>query len=240
MSPIPGNRRDAVSAPERILLAHGAGGRLSLDLIRECFLPALANPALATLCDSAVLPGIPSGRPALTTDAFVVEPPVFNGGDLGYLSVCGTVNDLAMAGARPVALTWALILEEGLPGERLELFVRGAARGAAEAGVHVVAGDTKVVPRGKADQAFAVTAGLGIVPPGRDLGDHRIVPGDAVLVSGPVGEHGATVLAHRHEMWGPHLRSDCAPLSGLVEQLLGSGADVQRISDSSRQTPGRR
>jgi len=223
-----------VTTPERVLLAHGAGGRLTLELIRDCFLPALANPALAALGDSAVLPELPPGRPALTTDAFVVDPPVFEGGDLGYLSVCGTVNDLAVAGARPVALTWALILEEGLPGERLETFVRGAARAAGEAGVALVAGDTKVVPRGKGDQAFAVTAGLGVVPPGRELGDTRIVPGDVVIVSGPLGEHGATVLAHRHGMSGTGLRSDCAPLNGIVEALLASGAEVHAMHDPTR------
>ncbi|MFH1177136.1 MAG: AIR synthase related protein, partial [Acidobacteriota bacterium] len=136
-------------ARDRILLAHGGGGRLTHELVRGTFLPALANPMLAALSDSAILPELPPGRPALTTDAFVVDPPVFPGGDLGYLSVCGTVNDLAVAGARPLWLTWALILEEGLEAELLQVFVEGAARAAREAGVAIVAGDTKVVPRGK-------------------------------------------------------------------------------------------
>ena len=162
---------------DKILLAHGGGGRLTQELIRSVFLPDLANPALAALSDSAVLERMPPGRPALTTDAFVVDPPVFPGGDLGYLSVCGTVNDLAVAGARPIALTWALVLEEGLEIELLRTFVRGAARAAGEAGVAIVAGDTKVVPRGKGDRAYVTTAGLGVVPEGRDLGDHRIEPG---------------------------------------------------------------
>lgn len=220
--------------PEAILLAHGGGGRLTQELVRGVFLPALANPALATLSDSAILETLPAGRPALTTDAFVVDPPVFPGGDLGYLSVCGTVNDLAVAGARPVALTWALVLEEGLELDLLRTFVEGASRAASEAGVAIVAGDTKVVPRGKGDRAYVVTAGLGVVPPGRDLGDHRVAAGDAVVVSGPLGDHGATVMACRHKLAGEGLRSDCAPLSDLAELVLGSGADVHAMHDPTR------
>ncbi len=219
---------------ERILLAHGGGGRMTQALVQELFLPALANPALATLSDSAILDALPPGRIALTTDAFVVDPPVFPGGDLGYLSVCGTVNDLAVAGAVPGALTWALVLEEGLEVELLKTFVRGAARAAAEAGVTIVAGDTKVVPRGKGDRAFVASAGLGVVPPGRDLGDHRVAPGDAVLVTGPVGDHGATVMACRHGLGGGGLASDCAPLSSLVEALLASGVEVHALHDPTR------
>ncbi|MBZ5589875.1 MAG: hydrogenase expression/formation protein HypE, partial [Acidobacteriia bacterium] len=220
--------------PDRILLAHGGGGRLTQELVRELFLPALANPALEVLSDSAVLTKLPPGRPALTTDAFVVDPPVFPGGDLGYLSVCGTVNDLVVAGATPVALTWALVLEEGLELELLRTFVAGAARAAAEAGVSIVAGDTKVVPRGKGDRAYVTTAGLGVVPPRRDLGDHRVAQGDAVLVSGPLGDHGATVMACRHKLGGEGLRSDCAPLAGIVAALLGSGVEVHAMHDPTR------
>jgi hydrogenase expression/formation protein HypE len=223
-----------VKRGERILLAHGGGGRLTQELVREVFLPALGNPALATLSDSAVLETFPPGRPALTTDAFVVDPPVFPGGDLGYLSVCGTVNDLAVAGARPLALTWALVLEEGLDAELLRTFVAGAARAAREAGVAIVAGDTKVVPRGKGDRAYVTTAGLGVVPPGRDLGDHRVEPGDAVIVSGPLGDHGATVMACRHDLGGEGLHSDCAPLAGLAAALLDSGAAVHAMHDPTR------
>ncbi|MGD1148662.1 MAG: hydrogenase expression/formation protein HypE [Thermoanaerobaculaceae bacterium] len=220
--------------PDRILLAHGGGGRLTQELVRELFLPALSNPALKVLSDSAVLPELPPGRPALTTDAFVVDPPVFPGGDLGYLSVCGTVNDLAVAGAAPVALTWALVLEEGLEIDLLRTFVAGAARAAAEAGVSIVAGDTKVVPRGKGDRAYVTTAGLGVVPVGRDLGDHRVAAGDAVLVSGPLGDHGSTVMACRHKLAGVGLRSDCAPLAGLVAALLASGVEVHAMHDPTR------
>ena len=219
---------------ERILLGHGSGGRLTRELVEGLFLPALENPFLATLTDAALLEELPAGRPALTTDAFVVDPPVFAGGDLGYLSVCGTVNDLAVAGARPAWLTWALILEEGLEAELLATLVAGAARAAREAGVAIVAGDTKVVPRGKGDRAFAVTSGLGVVPAERRLGDDRIRPGDAVVVSGTLGDHGATVLAHRHELEVASLRSDCAPLNALVEAVLTSGVDVHAMHDPTR------
>jgi hydrogenase expression/formation protein HypE len=223
-----------VKAPDRVLLAHGGGGHLTRRLVEELFLPAFRNPHLETLTDSAVLSELPPGRPALTTDAFVVDPPVFSGGDLGCLSICGTVNDLAMSGARPMWLTWALILEEGADGDLLETCVRGAAKAAEEAGVMVVAGDTKVVPRGKGDGLFAVTAGVGVVPPGRDLLDDHIEAGDVILVSGPIGDHGATVLAHRHDLSASGLRSDCAPLAGLVETLLESGAAVRALHDPTR------
>src|SRR3990172_10905149 len=167
---------------DTLLLAHGSGARMTHELVRRVFLPAFDTPSLRTLSDSAVLPHLPAGRPAMTTDAFVVDPPVFPGGDLGYLSVCGTVNDLAVAGAQPLWLTWALVLEEGLDGELLHQLVDGAARACREAGVTVVAGDTKVVPRGKGDKAFAITSGVRVVPPGRDLGDHRVDPGDDILI----------------------------------------------------------
>lgn len=217
---------------DRILLAHGGGGRLTQRLVREAFLPALDNPALRTLTDAAVLPELPAGRPALTTDGFVVDPPEFPGGDLGTLSVCGTLNDLAAVGARPVAITWALILEEGTERALVERLAAGAARTAREAGVPVVAGDTKVVPRGKGDRVFAVTTGLGVVPPGRDLGDHRIAPGDAILTTGPLGDHGAAILAARHGLEGP--RSDCAALSGLAEHLHAAGLGVRALHDPTR------
>ena len=223
-----------MSADARILLAHGAGGRLTSELVRDTFVPALDNPHLRTLSDAAVLPPLPAGRPALTTDGFVVDPPVFPGGDLGYLSVCGTVNDLAVAGATPLWLTWALILEEGCERELLRRITAGAARAAAEAGVQLVAGDTKVVPRGKGDRAFAVTTGLGVVPPGRQLGDARIGPGCAVVASGTLGDHGASIMACRHGLRLAALRSDCAPLAGLVAAALDCGADVRSMHDPTR------
>lgn len=219
---------------ETILLAHGGGGRLTQELVRDIFLPAFRNPALELLSDSALLDALPSGRPALTTDAFVVDPLEFPGGDLGTLSVCGTINDLAVAGAVPVALTLALVLEEGLETKLLERLIAGAARAAEEAGVPIVAGDTKVVPRGKGDRAFAITSGLGVVPEGRDAGDHRIAVGDSILVSGPIADHGATIVACRHDLAGGDLRSDCAPLASLVAHLYNSGVAVHAMHDPTR------
>ncbi len=223
-----------MKARDRLLLAHGSGGRLTHELIAGTFLPALDNPYLSLLSDAAVLPELPPGRPALTTDAFVVDPPCFPGGDLGYLSVCGTVNDLAMAGARPLWLTWALILEEGIEGDLLRTCTAGTARAAAQAEVQVVAGDTKVVPRGKGDRIYAVTAGLGVVPPGREVGDHRVRPGDAVIISGPLGDHGATIMACRHGLTSDDLGSDCAPLGALVEKLFAAGIEVHSLHDPTR------
>lgn len=219
---------------DRVLLAHGAGGRLTHELVTTVFLPALDNPALAVMSDAAVLPELPPGRPALTTDGFVVDPPVFPGGDLGHLSICGTVNDLAMVGARPVWLTWALILEEGTDADLVRRCAESAGRTASAAGVAVVAGDTKVVPRGKGDRVYAVSAGLGVVPPGRDVGDHRVATGDCILASGPLGDHGATIMACRHSLLGDTLRSDCAPVHELVETLFSAGVEVHAMHDPTR------
>lgn len=218
----------------RILLAHGAGGQKSAELLAARILPAFDNPFLRPLGDAAVLEPLPPGRPALTTDGFVVDPVVFPGGDLGYLSVCGTVNDLAMVGARPLFLTWALILEEGLDQALLQQVVDGAARAAREASVLLVAGDTKVVPRGKGDRIYATSSGLGVVPPGVDLGDHRVAEGDVVVASGTLGDHGATILGCRHAIAGPGLRSCCAPLAGLVATALQSGASLHALHDPTR------
>lgn len=215
----------------QILLAHGGGGRLTRELIQSEFLPQLTNPYLADLADAAVLP-VPAGKLAFTTDAFVVDPPVFPGGNLGYLSICGTVNDLAMVGAKPLALSWALILEEGVEEELLRVFVAGAARACREVNVPLVAGDTKVVPRGKGDRAFVTTAGVGVVE-GEPLADCRIQVGDVVIVSGSLGEHGATVLAARHGLGGD-LQSDVAPLWPLVAQLLAAHVEVHALHDPTR------
>ena len=218
----------------RILLGHGAGGRLTHELVSGVFAPAFDNRHLRELSDSALLDELPIGKPAFTTDGFVVDPPVFPGGDLGYLSVCGTVNDLAVSGARPLYLTWALILEEGCERSLLEEIVAGAARAAREAGVQLVAGDTKVVPRGKGDRVYAVTSGIGVVPLGRTLGDGLVRAGDRIVASGTLGDHGATIMACRHGAAGPKLRSDCRPLGGLVEAALASGAAVRCMHDPTR------
>jgi len=220
--------------PQRLLLGHGSGGRLTHELVEGTFLPALNNPILASLTDAAVLPELPPGRPALTTDGFVVDPPVFPGGNLGELSVCGTVNDLAVAGARPLWLTWGLILEEGADGELIAACADGTASAAAEAGVQIVAGDTKVVPRGKGDRIYAVTAGLGVVPPDREISDARIEAGDVVIASGPLGDHGATIMAARHRLDAGALQSDCAPLNGLIESVFAAGIDIHSMHDPTR------
>ena len=217
---------------ERILLTHGSGGKTAHRLIEEVFLAAFDNPMLAAMEDSATADF--SGRMAFTTDGFVVQPIFFPGGDIGKLAVCGTVNDLAVAGARPLWLSWALILEEGLSAEKLKVFVDGARSAAAQAGVHIVCGDTKVVPRGKGDEAFVVTAGIGVVPPGRELGDHRIEAGDALIVSGSVGDHGATILACRHDISGGELKSDCGPVNRLTEALFDAEIDVRVMHDPTR------
>ena len=220
--------------PPTLLLAHGSGGRLTQELVRDAFVSKLNNPYLGTLTDAAVLPELPPGRPAMSTDGFVVDPPIFPGGDLGYLSVAGTVNDVAMVGARPLWLTWALILEEGASGELIATCAAGAARAAKEAGIQIVAGDTKVVPRGKGDGIYAVTAGLGVVPPGRDIGDHQIRPGDAILVSGPIGDHGATIMASRHDLQSDGLRSDCGCENALIESVFEAGVEVHSLHDPTR------
>ncbi len=218
----------------KILMAHGAGGRLTGELISQTFLPALNNQHLATLSDAAVLPELPPGRPAMSTDAFVVDPPVFPGGDIGHLSVCGTVNDLAMGGAAPLWLTWALILEEGTDMDLVERCTASAAAAAKEAGVAIVAGDTKVVAKGSGDKIFAITAGLGVVPPGRDIGDHRIRHGDAIIASGPLGDHGAVIMAVRHQLESETLQSDGAPVNHLVEKLYAAGVEIHSLHDPTR------
>ncbi len=220
-----------------VRLAHGGGGQLTGDLIRDVFLPHLGNPLLARLDDAACFPleGGGDGRLAFTTDAFVVSPPFFPGGDIGKLAVCGTVNDLGVSGAAPVALSASFILEEGLALDELEAAVVSMAAAAREAGVSVVTGDTKVVERGKADRLFITTAGVGWVPAGRDLGVRRVRPGDAVLVSGPVGDHGIAVLSRRPGMeFVTTVKSDCRPLNGCLLRLLdrmeeGSGRGVIRF-----------
>ncbi len=219
---------------KQILLAHGAGGRLTGDLVRKAFVPKFGSSVLNKLGDSAILPELPAGRPAFSTDGFVVEPNIFPGGDLGEISVCGTVNDLAVAGATPMWLSWALILEEGLAADKLNTFVQSAKQAADFANVQIVCGDTKVVPRGKGDEAYVVTAGIGVVPPERDLGDENMRPGDVVVASGPLGDHGATILACRHDLAGGELKSDCGPVNRLTQAVFDEGIDVRVMHDPTR------
>jgi hydrogenase expression/formation protein HypE len=220
---------------DRILLAHGGGGTLTRQLIQERVLERFGNPALAPLTDSAVL-DLPPGRVAFTTDSYVVRPLRFRGGDIGRLAVCGTVNDLAMAGARPLHLSLALILEEGLPLADLDAILDSAAAAAAEAGVTVVCGDTKVVERGAADGCFINTAGVGVIPEGVVLGPDRVQPGDAVLVTGPIGDHGIAILSEREGLsFASSVASDAAPLNGLAAAILDAGgAGVHVLRDPTR------
>jgi hydrogenase expression/formation protein HypE len=211
-----------------ILLAHGSGGRLSHELVQRLFVRHLSNPALLPLDDSAVLTlfhgeGLGEGgfRLAFTTDSYVVSPLFFPGGDIGKLAVCGTVNDLSMSGARPLWLSAGFIIEEGFPLADLERVVISMAAAAARAGVQIVTGDTKVVDRGGADKLFINTSGLGLVPPGVAVGGHNARPGDVVLLSGSIGDHGMAILTQREGLaFDSPLQSDCAPLNSLVAALL--------------------
>ncbi len=221
---------------EQILLAHGSGGVLSHELVREVFARQFSNPLLDDLGDATVVDELPPGRLALTTDSYVVQPLFFPGGDIGKLAVCGTVNDLAVAGARPLYLTAGFILEEGLPLETLERVVASMAETAREAGVVIVAGDTKVVEHGAADGLFINTAGVGVVPPGVDLGPARLRPGDALLINGPVGDHGLAVMLQRAGLgFQSALQSDVAPLHGLIAALLEAvPGQVRCLRDATR------
>ena len=220
----------------RVLLAHGSGGMLSHELIRDLFVHAFDNPHLTPMGDSAVLDDLPPGRLALTTDSYVVQPIFFPGGDIGELAVCGTVNDLAVMGARPLYLAAGFILEEGLPMADLERVVASMAACARTAGVQIVTGDTKVVDRGAADGLFINTAGLGIVPPGVDLGPHRLQPGDDLLINGTMGDHGMAVMMQREGLtFGSALESDTAPLNDLIARLLAAlPGGVHWMRDATR------
>lgn len=230
----------AATAPpgdERILLGHGSGGRLTQRLLEQLILPAFANPVLNRREDQAVLemPAGPGERLAFTTDSFVVSPLFFPGGDIGKLAVHGTVNDLAMAGASARWLSLAFIIEEGLPLAILRQVVHSIAEAARACGVQIVTGDTKVVGRGQADQLFINTSGVGVVPAGLSLGADRVQPGDAVLVSGALADHGMAVLAAREQLGlGDDLQSDTAPLHELVAALLQSGAQLRCLRDPTR------
>jgi hydrogenase expression/formation protein HypE len=220
---------------EQVVLGHGSGGLMTHRLIRSLFLEAFDNPALRRGDDAAVLALEKPGRLAVTTDAHIVTPLFFPGGDIGRLAICGTVNDLAALGAQPRWLTASFILEEGLAMATLRRVVESMRRAAEEAGVIVVAGDTKVAERGKADGLFIQTSGVGTIPEGRDVGGALARPGDTVFVSGPLGDHGLAVLGARGQLgFTIDVESDVAPLNGLVEALFESGAEIHVLRDPTR------
>ena len=217
-----------------IVMGHGGGGKLSADLIDHLFVPAFANTTLATLGDAAVLDA-PGSRLAFTTDSFVVRPLFFPGGSIGDLAVNGTVNDLAMSGARPLYLTAGFILEEGLPLTTLGSIVACMAAAARAAGVTIVAGDTKVVDRGHGDGVYINTSGLGLVPPGVAVGPDRARPGAVVLVSGTLGDHGVAIMSVRAGIeFETVIMSDCAPLADLVGTLFAASPEIHVLRDPTR------
>lgn len=223
---------------EQITLGHGSGGRMSAQLLAEVFLPALGNPVLSALEDQAVVPfgaGTDGARLALTTDSFVVRPLFFPGGDIGRLAVHGTVNDLAVGGARPLYLSAAFILEEGLPLSELKAVAESMSRACREAGVTLVAGDTKVVDRGKGDKLFVATSGVGLVPAGRALSIASARPGDKILLSGTIADHGMAVLSVRESLrFEADILSDTAPLTGLAHALLAACPGLRAMRDPTR------
>ena len=221
-------------AQDKVLLGHGSGGRLSAELLQKIFLPALQNPALNSLNDQALL-SVDGVGLAFTTDSFVVKPLFFPGGDIGSLAVNGTINDLAVGGAVPLFLSAAFILEEGLPLETLRQVVASLARAAQEAGVLVVTGDTKVVEKGKGDGLFINTSGIGRVAPGINLSADQARPGDAIFLSGPLGQHGIAILSQREglEFGGP-IVSDCAALHTLVAAMLEASPAIRCMRDPTR------
>ncbi|HKE21605.1 MAG TPA: hydrogenase expression/formation protein HypE [Bryobacteraceae bacterium] len=223
-----------IAANDTILLGHGSGGKLSADLLRDIFLPAFANPLLSRLEDQAIFE-IAGARLAFTTDSFVVKPLFFHGGDIGSLAVHGTVNDLAMGGARPLALSAAFILEEGFSLADLRRVVDSMAQAAARAGVSIVTGDTKVVERGSGDGVYINTAGIGLVAEGVNLSASNARPGDAVILSGAIGDHGAAILTHREglELDGA-IASDSAPLHDLVDAIFAVTRDIRALRDPTR------
>jgi hydrogenase expression/formation protein HypE len=221
-------------AEEKILLAHGSGGKLSHDLIKQVFLPRFTNPFLEPLDDSAKITNR-RGQVAFTTDSYVVNPLFSPGGDIGKLAVCGTVNDLSMIGAIPSYLSLSLIVEEGFSIELLKQIASSIHEAAEQAGVNIVTGDTKVVEHGTADRLFINTAGIGWIRPGVNLSSINAKPGDKILLSGYLGDHEMTILSQREGFkFQGELRSDCAPLNDLVEKMLDACPSIRCMRDPTR------
>jgi len=220
---------------DHILLGHGSGGKMTHDLIQNLFLPSLDNPALRAGDDAAIVAPNNCTKLAISTDSHVVWPIIFPGGDIGRLAVCGTVNDIAMMGARPLYITAGFILEEGLEINLLVRIIASMKSAAMEAGVAIVAGDTKVVQKGKADQLYINTSGVGLLSPGVEIGGARAIPGDVVILSGSMGDHGIAVLAARGELgFETHIQSDVAPLNHLVSAMLETSNEIHVLRDPTR------
>jgi hydrogenase expression/formation protein HypE len=223
-----------LSEKKTVQLAHGGGGRLMQELIRDVFVRAFDNPMLAQLHDGVTFP-LEKSTLAFTTDSYVVKPLFFPGGDIGSLAVHGTVNDLVMCGATPLWLSAGFILEEGLEVETLQRIVNSMAQAAREAGVSIVTGDTKVVDKGKGDGVFINTAGIGVVPSGVTIGPQRVLPGDAILVSGDLGCHGVAVLSVRENLsFTADITSDSAPLHRVVADIIADGIEIHCLRDLTR------
>jgi len=218
-----------------IVMAHGGGGKLGNELVEHLFLPAFRNPELENLGDAAVLE-LGGGKVAMSTDSFVVQPLFFPGGSIGELAVNGTVNDLAVSGAEPKFLSAGFILEEGFPLAQLAAIVEAMARAAREAGVKIVTGDTKVVERGHGDGCYINTTGVGVLRPGIQVNPRGAKPGDAVLVSGTIGDHGMAIMSVREGLeFESQIRSDCAALNGMIAEVLAvAGAAVHTMRDPTR------
>ncbi len=218
-----------------IVMGHGGGGKLGNELVEHLFLPAFRNAALENLGDAAVL-DLLAGRLAMSTDSFVVQPLFFPGGSIGELAVNGTVNDLAVSGAEPKYLSASFILEEGFPLAQLAAIVEAMGKAAATADVQIVTGDTKVVERGHGDGCYINTAGIGVLRPGITVGPHRARPGDAILVSGTIGDHGMAIMSVREGLeFESQIRSDCAALNGMIAEVLAAaGAAVHAMRDPTR------
>ena len=223
-----------ISEYKQVLLAHGGGGRLSQRLIDEIFVSRFRNEHLSPLHDGALLPPA-DGRLAFSTDSFVVNPLFFPGGDIGSLAVNGTVNDVSMCGAKPLYLSTAFIIEEGLPIDVLWKIVLSMEQAAKCAGIEIVTGDTKVVDKGKADRVFINTSGIGVIPAGVDINPRRARAGDKIIVSGTIGDHGMAVMSVREGLeFESSLESDCAPLNGLVEVMLAATQEIHVLRDPTR------
>jgi len=222
------------TANDTVLLGHGSGGKMSADLLRDVFLPELGNPVLSRLNDQAVV-SIGESKIAMSTDSFVIKPLFFPGGDIGSLAVHGTVNDLAVGGARPLFLSAAFVIEEGLPIDVLRRVAASMHRAADAAGVAIVAADTKVVERGKGDSLFINTTGIGTVQNGIELAADKARPGDVVLLSGSIGEHGIAVLALREGLeFETIIESDSAPLNGLCAEMIWASKAIRCMRDLTR------